>query len=197
MSTATPQLRLDTGRLCLDFLATMARRFGAEPAEWLRSPQRLREWLTSAGLVPAGASMTVDERWLRRFQAVRGLLNRIVHAELDGSADSRDIEHLGRLCLAPPPAPLARRGRDGQLRRVFAGEPDCAGLLSVIARDAVTLLTDPPARARLRECAGEDCDLVYLDASRGHRRRWCSSELCGNRERVARHRRRTLAASQA
>jgi predicted RNA-binding Zn ribbon-like protein len=194
MTAASAELRFDTGRVCLDLMATMAGRFGTEPVERLRSPQRLREWLTSSGLVPVGSPISVDERWVRRFQAVRALLHRIVHAELSGAADSRDIEHLGRLCLAPPPAPLARRGRDGQLRRAFATEPDCAGLLSLIARDAVTLLTDPPARARLRECAGEDCDLVYLDASRGHRRRWCSSEVCGNRERVARHRRRTVAA---
>ncbi|MCZ0972623.1 CGNR zinc finger domain-containing protein [Streptomyces albulus] len=45
-------------------------------------------------------------------------------------------------------------------------------------------------RGQLRQCAGEGCALVYLDTSRGRRRRWCSSEVCGNRARVARHRRR-------
>ncbi|MCZ4100324.1 CGNR zinc finger domain-containing protein, partial [Streptomyces sp. H39-C1] len=67
-------------------------------------------------------------------------------------------------------------------------------LLAAVARDAVELLTDPAARAQLRQCEGESCSLVYLDASRGRRRRWCSSEICGNRERVARHRRRAVAA---
>ncbi|MFJ9180207.1 MULTISPECIES: CGNR zinc finger domain-containing protein [unclassified Streptomyces] len=33
--------------------------------------------------------------------------------------------------------------------------------------------------------------------SRGRRRRWCSSEVCGNRERVARHRRRAAALARA
>jgi predicted RNA-binding Zn ribbon-like protein len=68
--------------------------------------------------------------------------------------------------------------------------PTPAALLAVVARDAVELLTDPVARACLRQCAGDNCPIVYLDTSRGHRRRWCSSEVCGNRERVARHRRR-------
>ncbi|MYW30249.1 CGNR zinc finger domain-containing protein, partial [Streptomyces sp. SID2119] len=36
-----------------------------------------------------------------------------------------------------------------------------------------------------------------LDTSRGGRRRWCSGEVCGNRERVARHRRRTASSSAA
>ncbi|MCI4143321.1 CGNR zinc finger domain-containing protein [Streptomyces sp. MMS20-AI2-20] len=38
---------------------------------------------------------------------------------------------------------------------------------------------------------------MYVDTSRGRRRRWCSSEVCGNRERVARHRRRTAALTRA
>ena len=62
-------------------------------------------------------------------------------------------------------------------------------LLAVVARDAVELLTDPVACAALRQCAGDNCAIVYLDTSRGRRRRWCSSDTCGNRERVARHRR--------
>ncbi|MFF9309751.1 CGNR zinc finger domain-containing protein [Streptomyces sp. NPDC014748] len=90
-----------------------------------------------------------------------------------------------------PPAPRAVPGEDGVLVRVLAGPPECAALLAVVARDAVELLTDPVARGALRECAGDDCPIVYLDTSRGRRRRWCSSEVCGNRERVARHRRRT------
>ncbi|PWS52238.1 hypothetical protein DLE01_06550, partial [Streptomyces sp. FT05W] len=60
-------------------------------------------------------------------------------------------------------------------------------------RDAVDLLTDPVARAALRRCQGDACRRLYLDTSRGMRRRWCSSEVCGNRERVARHRRRVKA----
>ncbi|MEW1863716.1 CGNR zinc finger domain-containing protein [Streptomyces sp. NPDC088194] len=80
------------------------------------------------------------------------------------------------------------------LSRRLAAPPTWESLASVVARDAVDLLTDPAARDRLRRCEGERCHRVYLDTSRGRRRRWCSSEVCGNRERVARHRRRTTLA---
>ena len=97
--------------------------------------------------------------------------------------------------VSPRPPPRPRSGpygrRDGTLARALSAPPDCAGLLAVVARDAVGLLTDAVARGRLRQCEGENCSLLYLDTSRGRRRRWCSSEVCGNRERVARHRRRT------
>lgn len=198
MSAASQELRFDSGRICLDLIATAGGRLGTEAAERIDRPQRLRDWLTASGLVPAGAGLDIDATWVRRFHVLRGLLHRIVHAELDGRAGAvgRDLERLDELCLAPPPAPQARRGHNGELRRTFAAEPDCAGLLSLVARDAVALLTDAESRGRLRECEGENCDLVYLDTSRGHRRRWCSSEVCGNRERVARHRRRTVAAGR-
>jgi predicted RNA-binding Zn ribbon-like protein len=78
--------------------------------------------------------------------------------------------------------------------RELAAPPECAQLLGAIARDAVELLTDPVARAGLRQCEGDNCPIIYVDSSRGRRRRWCSSEVCGNRERVARHRRRAALA---
>ena len=98
--------------------------------------------------------------------------------------------------------PWGRRPASGRygttaahLVRVLSAEPDCVALLAVIARDTVELLTDPVARAGLRQCEGDGCRRVYLDTSRGRRRRWCSSEVCGNRERVARHRRRAACAA--
>ncbi|MEU3818765.1 CGNR zinc finger domain-containing protein [Streptomyces sp. NPDC030392] len=92
---------------------------------------------------------------------------------------------------AAPPAPRAVPGPGGRLVRALDAPPACAALLAALARDAVELLTDPAARARLRACEGDHCRRVYLDTSRGARRRWCSSATCGNRDRVARHRART------
>jgi len=40
-------------------------------------------------------------------------------------------------------------------------------------------------RERLRSCPR--CWL-FLDTSRGGKRRWCSMQVCGNREKVSRHR---------
>ncbi|MEU7137509.1 ABATE domain-containing protein [Streptomyces sp. NPDC046261] len=185
MAAASYELRFDTGRLCLDLVAT------AEPAERLDSPRRLRSWLLGARVVPPGTPLdAVDADWLGRFQGVRDLLHRVVHAEVAGRAADPDLERVNALAATAPPAPRAVRGPGGLLVRTLAAAPDCGALLGQVARDAVDLLTDPAARGQLRQCEGETCSLVYLDTSRGRRRRWCSSEVCGNRERVARHRRR-------
>jgi predicted RNA-binding Zn ribbon-like protein len=179
----------DSGRVCLDLLATRAR-----DEERLTGPSRLGEWLTGSGLVPAGTPLrSVDGEWVARFRRLRECVR-----ELTGPGPGSDaaLEQVNALAAVAPPAPRAVRTPDGSLAHVLAVEPRCEQLLAVVARDAVGLLTDPAARAVLRRCEGDNCGRLYLDSSRGKRRRWCSSEVCGNRERVARHRRRAAVAAR-
>ncbi|WP_377271108.1 CGNR zinc finger domain-containing protein [Peterkaempfera sp. SMS 1(5)a] len=190
MAAPSYELRFDTGRTCLDLLAT-----APDPLDRLDSGARLGQWLVGAGLVPPGdLPAALDACWVERFGTLRSLLGRLVQAALSGRTDPGDLESLNGLCLAPTPAPRLALGPQGGLVRRLAGPPCCAELLSAVARDAAELLADPAAVARLRRCEREGCDRVYMDTSRGRRRRWCSGAACGNRERVARHRRRVLAA---
>ncbi len=176
--------RFDAGRICLDLVAT--ERAGGVPGtcEQLDGPDHLTQWLTDAGLVPAG------HRAGRAGRHLGGPLPRTALRSLP--VDDRPARRApGRRCagagqlpgLRRASGPRAVRGADGVLVRALSATPDCAGLLAVVARDAVDLLTDPVARAALRRCQGEACHRLYLDTSRGGRRRWCSGEVCGNRER--------------
>ncbi|MFF1375753.1 CGNR zinc finger domain-containing protein [Streptomyces sp. NPDC058308] len=185
------ELRFDSGRSCLDLVATN------HPVERLYSVERLRGWLAGAGLVPPGAPLPgAGPHWLAAFRELRGHVAQLVYGEIENgpAVTAAALDRVNALAAAAPPAPCAVRAPDGTLVRVLRGDPGCPGLLAAVARDAVDLLTDPVARALLRQCEGDTCPLVYLDTSRGRRRRWCSSEVCGNRERVARHRRRAALA---
>ncbi|MFJ8533074.1 CGNR zinc finger domain-containing protein [Streptomyces sp. NPDC093591] len=186
------ELRFDAGRICLDLLAT------THPEEHLDSVEVLCAWITGAGLVPPGTTLAhADASWLVRFRELRGRIGQLVRGGIAPEPwPSYDIAlaHVNDIARTAPPAPRAVRGEDGTLVRELDHPPECAALLGAIARDAVELLTDPVARAGLRECEGDNCPIVYVDSSRGRRRRWCSSEVCGNRERVARHRRRAALA---
>lgn len=183
------ELRFDSGRSCLDLVATN------HPVERLDSVARLRAWLVGTGLVPTTARLPdAGPQWLGSFHELRGHIAQLVHGELDGRPADAALDRVNALAADAPPAPRAVRTAEGALVRVLCGEPGCAALVAAVARDAVELLTDPTARALLRQCEGDNCPIVYLDASRGRRRRWCSSEVCGNRERVARHRRRAALA---
>ncbi|MER5938090.1 ABATE domain-containing protein [Streptomyces sp. NPDC001928] len=190
LGTATDayELRFDAGRICLDLLAT------THPEEHLDSLDVLRAWIVGAGLVPPGTPLAhADASWVVGFREVRGRIGQLVRGGLNPAPwPSYDLAlaRVNDVARAAPPAPRAVLGEDGTLVRELDHPPECAGLLGAVARDALELLTDPVARVALRECEGDNCTIVYLDTSRGRRRRWCSSEVCGNRERVARHRRR-------
>ncbi|MFC9116388.1 MULTISPECIES: CGNR zinc finger domain-containing protein [Streptomyces] len=189
--TAPYELRFDTGRVCLDLLAT------THPEERLDSVDALCAWVTGAGLVPEGTGLAhADPGWLAAFRELRANLVPLVRAP-GGSSYAPALTRVNELARAAPPAPRAEPGADGTLVRRLDGPPGREALLGAVARDAVDLLTDPAARASLRQCEGDNCPIVYVDTSRGRRRRWCSSDVCGNRERVARHRRRAAALARA
>ncbi|MFI5819039.1 CGNR zinc finger domain-containing protein [Streptomyces rishiriensis] len=192
------ELRFDAGRICLDLLAT------AHPFERLDSVGSLCAWIHGCGLVPPDTPLTrADAAWPVAFRELRRDVAQLVHGRLaqggcvpydGGAAHDGALARVNEAARSAPPTPRAVRGEDGSLVRALDGPPGCAALLAAVARDTVELLTDPVARAGLRQCAGDNCPLVYVDMSRGRRRRWCSSEVCGNRERVARHRRRAALA---
>lgn len=203
-ATAAYEMRFDAGRICLDLLST------THPVEHLDSLAALGTWITGAGLVPPGTPLTrADASWLTGFRELRSHVGRLVWRAIAGPGEPMApsggrpapnrpydiaLARVNDIARVAPPAPRAVRQQDGTLVRELEGPPECAALLAVIARDAVDLLTDPVARAGIRQCEGDNCPIVYVDTSRGRRRRWCSSELCGNRERVARHRRRAALA---
>ncbi|MEU9377396.1 ABATE domain-containing protein [Streptomyces sp. NPDC048255] len=189
-------MRFDSGRVCLDLVATFT------PHEGIRDGDELRQWLAGAGLVPDRTPLArVGPDWVEAFRSLRSDVDTLVRAELHAADPPRDtaraLARVNALAAGPPPGLCAVRDQEGHLVRELCGGVECGALLAAVARDAVELLTDPGDLALLRACEGDGCTRVYLDTSRGHRRRWCSSELCGNRERVARHRRRVLAAGSA
>ena len=55
--------------------------------------------------------------------------------------------------------------------------------LSTLAREMIELLSGPLA-GRIRECASDNCPLVFVDSSRPGARRWCAMERCGNRHKL-------------
>jgi predicted RNA-binding Zn ribbon-like protein len=103
----------------------------------------------------------------------------------------------------PEPGPAARRLDRAMLaarrRRHFVGRDEAGAPtwsqvvdldtpLDVFARAAEHLLTTA-AGEHVRACAGTGCGWLFTDPS--HRRRWCSMQWCGNREKARRHAART------
>jgi len=176
----------DAGRVSLDFMATLGNRGSRAPVERLADRQSLTAWFVGAGLV--GTQMAVSREELQEARALREALAAIVHARMSQQAVAvSDVRAVNQAAQTPVPPPRLRV----QWGRLGRADPalSAAQALSVIARDGIDLLAGSQS-GLLRECEGEDCTGVFVDASRGSRRRWCSTARCGNRARVAAHRSR-------
>ena len=55
-----------------------------------------------------------------------------------------------------------------------------------IARAAGDLLVSDEL-ALVRICGSDECDWLFLDKTKNHRRRWCDMKTCGNRVKARRH----------
>jgi len=180
------QFELVAGRPVLDFAATVAERHTTR-VEHLRSAADLADWVEQAGLVDR--RLRPDDGDLARAVGLREALFAVVSAVLDGTAVSPQDRALVNAAAAHP-GPTLQLAADGAVRRTG----DLDAVLAFLARDLLDLLGGPD-RAALRRCADPACTRVFVDQSRGHRRRWCGMRGCGDRAKAAAYRQRRRAAT--
>ena len=167
-----------SGRLCLDFVATVGERW-RRSFERLLEPADLARWMVQSGMLREPPS--VSPRQLASGQALREAINALTRPGVQ--PHPRDREEVNRWAARAPLAPQLTEG--GELERIAIRPVEA--MLATIARDAVDLLSGPLA-GRIRECAAPDCALLFVDASRPGRRQWCSTGGCGNRVRTKAYR---------
>lgn len=171
--------RFDAGALCLDFAHT-----GGEGRyavfETLHEPADLGDWLAQP---PLAAVMTapVTARELAAAKALRQAIWDAAHARAAGrSLPTGAVAAINRAAAA---APLVPELAAGAAIAGWAPPVRATQALSTLAREIVELLSGPLA-GRIRECASDDCPLVFVDSSRPGARRWCAMERCGNRHKL-------------
>lgn len=182
---------LSGGRLCLDFANTVDQPPTKEARERLSSYADLLSWSRQAGILSAEEGTRLLRSWrLRPDEAEAALhharrLRETIFGLFRAIADRRSAaRELGS--LEPE---LATAYRDPSLRPyelVWRDDPKALDrMLAPVVRSAVELLASPE-RNRVRVCAGEECDWLFLDRSRNRSRRWCDMAVCGNRDKVNR-----------
>lgn len=110
---------------------------------------------------------------------------RDVRRFLDGKTDRQTF--LGRLAEAVLEVPLSFRAvPDGDHMTLVAipSRPGSSGLLSLVAFDWLNLVVKG-VMTEVTRCANHPCLAYFLD--RRGRRKWCSMDTCGNRQKNARH----------
>src|SRR5262249_51254423 len=135
---------------------------------------------------------SLQQRWGKSRQArqtldaVRELREKlreeILAWEHGGSVHHATVDELNRLMADHPMrSRLKARGKGLETESYFAPEQP-ADLFAPLTHSAANLFADVESQ-RVRKC--DVCILHFYDTSKKGTRRWCSMQLCGNRQKVA------------
>ena len=187
----------------LDFLNSVATPVDEE-VDWISDGEGLLAWLGQAGLVPRAALAAIRTRSTpaqldavaARARALREWFRGFVQKRKGRPLVARDVRE-----LEPLNQLLERDERNGEVvanvtngvttfefrenRRWQSPE----SLLMPIAEVLAKLVCEEDF-THVKACEGPRCTLMFADHTRGHARRWCSMAICGNRAKVAAHRKR-------
>lgn len=199
---AHPRFDLCAGHPALDFVNSLDNRFRTDgPTELLTDYAALLAFARDTGLL--------EQRQVRRLEeavsAASGV--RTLHAarELREALAAAFYAHAAG--HAPPPAVLATLERHfhaasghRELRWQAAGGNQGGARahwdrarfgrraelpLWLLSQAAAQLMLSDDL-ARVRACAADNCQWLFLDTSRNHSRRWCKMQVCGNRMKARR-----------
>jgi predicted RNA-binding Zn ribbon-like protein len=182
------------GRPCLNMIATLGHRHDEVPVERSADEQALVAWMAAAGLLPLEVEVKVRAGQLAQFHELREAIYRLTRAAMGvGHRRARDVELVNGWSARPNLAPQL----DGTDIVWSWGDRDPVdAVMATLARDAIQL-TAEASSGRLKECEHPDCSLLFYDDSQSARRRWCSMDRCGNRAKLAEHRRRARGNSRS
>jgi predicted RNA-binding Zn ribbon-like protein len=175
----------EPGSLAMAFAVTGPGTYEGSLARFqtLRRPSDLERWAADVvGVAGLRATDNDLELAVRLQAAIWSVAEALIDRRPVPEGDRAVLNELAaQSCLVPRllPGPT----------RTWVGVQGVRSVMSSVARDAIDVLGGPRA-ARLKRCEGSRCSLLFVDTSRSGRRRWCSMERCGNRAKVAAHRRR-------
>lgn len=193
MTEAGYPLRFLGGAACLDFANTVDWRLDeTRRREFLTGYAALLEWSHARAVIAPDAMARLLALARRHPQAADAAFGEAVALReeiwtIAHALDRREPVSLDplnrRLAVLPPQPPLLPQPVGPWVLALAARqaeEPLWPVLWSLTA-----LLTSNDAM-RVRCCRADGCGWFFVDASPNGTRRWCSTEGCGNRERVRR-----------
>jgi len=183
--------------LLYDFVNSLDRRRYVEQgvahtiSDELATPAQLEVWLRARDLLDPHAPPISDDH--QDALALRAALRSFL--ELAPSDRAADAFARARLNAAAANLSLfvtVLEGGGVVLRP--SRRSAISGLANVLAE--FQRLAETDRLSRLKICASDECGRVFYDRSKPGNRRWCSSTLCGNREKTRSYRNRRRQTSE-
>jgi predicted RNA-binding Zn ribbon-like protein len=186
----------------LDFLNSIATPVD-EPVDWIDDGNGWLEWLKQSGWVEdeilqrlqaqamPGELETVAAQARSLREWFRGFVLKYKGKPLEASAMT-ELEALNRL--------LERDEKYTQITLQDGETPKLAWELKrrwrspdsllLILGEVLAQFVSEEDFTNVKCCEGPSCTLMFVDHTRGRKRRWCSMAVCGNRAKAAAHRER-------
>lgn len=156
-----------------------------EEGDDFAAPAQLEAWMRRHDLLAKRQKLCKDDHGLAL--ALRAALRAFVQEPVARRGRSQAANLLTRICTAFPLVLNA----NGSIPRLQPA-PASSTLGSIVAE--LYALAQADKLDRLKMCASDDCQWVFYDRSRPGTRRWCSSALCGNRQKTRAYRERQASA---
>ena len=174
--------------LAIDFVNT-ARMVGDELTDTFRTDHDVKVWLRLAAVPvspktpawPAGALVAAARH-------LRAAALEAIEVKKAGERPSLEVLNAFLESAASHTLLVAHPASKLHFKRVYPGlTPE--GYLAPVAESIADLLANGDFDL-VRHCASERCALWFYDRTKGHGRRYCTAEGCGNRAKVAAYRAR-------
>jgi predicted RNA-binding Zn ribbon-like protein len=158
------------------------------------------------GVAHAGGDEIETPRLLEAWMRERGLLRRGERVDAGDHRAALELRKTLRNFLLNPPE--HRLQAKEAARQLTAASRKFPLMLAVSDRGAVELAPVPGSNglgnvlgqmiglaetgrlARLKTCASDECHWIFFDRSKPANRHWCSSSICGNRQKTRAYRQR-------
>jgi predicted RNA-binding Zn ribbon-like protein len=151
------------------------------PSDALASRAEAQTWMRAHDLLAPRHVLSKDEH--RRALALRQALRAFLEA---APPERGQISDIGKALEAAAAAfPLLLTTAQNGLALRPKGANQLGRVLAELNRLSETARLD-----RLKMCESPECHWVFFDRSKPANRRWCSSDRCGNRQKVRTYRER-------
>jgi predicted RNA-binding Zn ribbon-like protein len=190
-----PEFIFVGGHPAIDFANTLVSLPGPG-IEFLRTWSDVTDWLIEANI---SGDSPLEVTPAHRPEALKGVLElrhawkQILPSLVAGGKVSDDFfARLNGLLAADSFHEVLNRTGKKRFHLVRSASQLQGGKLALsILAEQIALFLAKANLSYLRRCANtESCVLYFYDATKNHRRQWCSVATCGNRHRVAKFRRR-------
>jgi predicted RNA-binding Zn ribbon-like protein len=172
------------------------------PTELLPDVHALERWLIASGMVTSTKTKSLLRSWRNSLEAPRfleeliafreRLRNAVMRIENGSLPSDSFLAEVNSLLLQYPRHTSLNR-QDGKILWGTLFEPRRPSDFWAPIVDAAADLLSETETSRLRKC--ESCVVHFFDTSKKGSRRWCSMNICGNRQKVAAYQRRNRVAS--